>query len=139
MDAAGKLSKAIETMERARGHLYSFHQLSGTVDLQLQDACDALEQAGHRELAASLRDTVVGRNVITDRWSFQIVEDYDDGYYTALRDAEQQVRAQLMAGRRHVFEAELKQREINPARPEQQPGPGVTTAPGHGRPIRGGR
>src|SRR5690349_8080387 len=30
IDALGKLSKALETTERARGHLYSFHQLTGS-------------------------------------------------------------------------------------------------------------
>ena len=28
VEAVGKLTEALETVERARGHLYSFHQLS---------------------------------------------------------------------------------------------------------------
>ena len=128
VDAVGKLSKAVETMERARGHLYSFHQLSGTVDLQLQDALQALDEAGHESLTGELRQRLVGRNVIADRWTFQIVEDYDDGYYAELRAADQSVRETLMSGRRHVYEAEMKHREINPERPSQQPGPGMASA-----------
>lgn len=30
VDALGRLSKALETIHRVRGHLYSFHQLTGT-------------------------------------------------------------------------------------------------------------
>jgi hypothetical protein len=35
--AAGTLSEALEYLERARGHLYSFHQLIGRADLLLDD------------------------------------------------------------------------------------------------------
>ena len=31
----GKLSEALEAVEAARGHLYSFHRLCGTADLTL--------------------------------------------------------------------------------------------------------
>ncbi|MEW9547360.1 hypothetical protein [Nonomuraea sp. NPDC050783] len=44
------------------------------------------------------------------RWTFQIVEEYDDGYYAAFRELEGEVRDRLTGGRRHVYEAELKQR-----------------------------
>lgn len=33
------------------------------------------------------------RNVLPDRWSFQIVEEYDEGYYRAFRDIERDARA----------------------------------------------
>ncbi|WP_162688408.1 MULTISPECIES: hypothetical protein [unclassified Streptomyces] len=38
MRALDALSKALETTERARGHLYGFHQLTGTADFELGDA-----------------------------------------------------------------------------------------------------
>ena len=41
-EAAGKVSEALEYVERARGHLYSFHQLIGHADLVLGEAVDAL-------------------------------------------------------------------------------------------------
>ena len=31
--AVGRVTEALETIERARGHLYSFHQLTGRADL----------------------------------------------------------------------------------------------------------
>ena len=51
VDAVGKITEALETTERARGHLYSFHQLTGHADLQLGDAVDKLRAAGHSEIA----------------------------------------------------------------------------------------
>ena len=95
--ALGKLSEALETVERARGHLYSFHQLTGSADQQLQDAVAALEDAGHTGLAKELRADLVGRNVLHGRWTFQIVQEYDDSYWSRFRAAEQAAR-ELLAG-----------------------------------------
>lgn len=76
--ATGKLSEAVEWIERARGRLYDFHQMSGHADLLLGEAADDLEAAGHPEWAERLRAEIVGRNVIEGRWTFQIVEEYDE-------------------------------------------------------------
>ncbi|MDN5762772.1 MAG: hypothetical protein L0H41_10695 [Microlunatus sp.] len=109
--ALGQLSEALETCERARGHLYSFHQLTGSADIQLGQSVDALREAGHTELADRLDRDLVGRNVIAGRWTFQIVEDYDDTYWSLFRELEEQARDELAGGRRHLYEARLKQRE----------------------------
>ena len=109
VDALGKLSEALETVERARGHLYTFHQLTGEADIALQGAVDALREAGHDEVADRLDRELVGRNVLQGRWTFQIVEDYDDGYWSLFRGLEKDARDRLAGGRRHLFEARLKQ------------------------------
>ncbi len=110
VEAVGKLGEALECVERCRGALYTFHQLSGHADLLLEDAADALDKAGHHPLAERLRHEVVGRNVIAGRWTFQIVEDYDDGYYATVRQAEADAREALVGGIRHLYEAEMKER-----------------------------
>ena len=53
----------------------------------------------------------LGRNVLAGRWTFHVVEDFDSGYHRAFADAERRVRDELTAGRRHVYEARLKERE----------------------------
>lgn len=110
VEAVGTLSEALEYVERARGHLYSFHQLMGHADLLLGDTCDKLRDAGHAEIADRLGTDMVGRNVLSGRWTFQIVEEFDDDYWSRLRDHERTVRDELMGGQRHVFEAEMKER-----------------------------
>lgn len=107
--AVGKMSEALEYVERARGHLYSFHQLIGHADLLLGKACDELRIAGHGAIADRLETELVGRNVLHGRWTFQIVEEFDDGYWTEFRDHEHWVRDELQQGERHVFEAEMKE------------------------------
>ncbi|TFV97992.1 hypothetical protein [Orlajensenia leifsoniae] len=107
--ALGKLSEALEVAEDARGHLYAFHRLTGQADLALGDAVDQLRDAGHRDLADRIETELVGRNVVEGRWTFQLVEDYDDGYHAAFVELERSARDELVAGRRHLFEAEMKE------------------------------
>jgi hypothetical protein len=109
VEAVGKVSEALEVLENARGHLYAFHRLTGTADLTLGEAVNLLRKAGHEKEADRLDRDMVGRNVIGGRWTFQIVEDYDDNYYTPFKDAEKQVRDALVDGKRHLFEAEMKE------------------------------
>lgn len=108
VEAVGKLSEAFETIEEMRGRLYGLHRLTGSADLALGDACDQLRQAGHAGLADQLEEELVGRNVLAGRWTFQVVEEFDDGYYADFKRLEKVVRDELMQGRRHVFEAEMK-------------------------------
>ncbi|WP_433055838.1 hypothetical protein [Dactylosporangium sp. CS-033363] len=110
VEALGKLSEALETVERARGRLYDLHQLIGHADLMLDDAVAMLREAGHDGTAERIETELLGRNVIPGRWTFQIVEDFDDGYYTVFRDLERDARHKLAQGRRHLFEAEMKER-----------------------------
>jgi hypothetical protein len=115
--AVGKLTEALETVIQARGHLYAFHQTTGQADLQLDEVVDLLRTAGHHELAERISTELIGRNVLPGRWTFRIVEEYDDNYYTVFADLEKEARDQLTSGRRHLAEAEMKQRRVTPGRP----------------------
>lgn len=108
IDALGKLGKALETVERARGHLYSFHQLTGTADFLLDDAIEALREAGHHEHADRVQRELLGRNVLPGKWTFEVVEQFDDTYYDVFRQVTRDARDQLGGGRRHEHEARLK-------------------------------
>jgi hypothetical protein len=124
VDALGKLSEALEVIEHARGLLYSFHRHIGMGDLTLQEAVEQLRAAGHAQLADDIDRELVGRNVITDRWTFQIVEDFDDSYWSVFRDLEARARDELADGDRHVYEARMKQRERTAGHPFHSAGPG---------------
>ena len=121
--ALGKLSESLETVEQARGLLYGFHQLTGKADLLLQDAVAGLRDAGHTELADDLDRDLVGRNVIADRWTFQVVEDYDAHYWSTYRAFDQRARDELAGGDRHVLEARMKQGERTSGHPRHEAGP----------------
>ncbi len=121
--AAGKLSEALEWIERARGCLYDFHQLLGRADFLFEDAADALREAGHAEQAELVAREVVGRNVLEGRWTFQILEEFEDTYWSPVRDVERQVRDELVGGVRHLFEAEMKEDRRTHGRPRHEPRP----------------
>lgn len=123
VEALGKISEALETVERARGHLYSFHQLSGSADAKLQDGVRMLRAAGHDELAEEIAAGLIGRNVLPDRWTYKIVEEYDDGYWSVFREYENRARQSLAGGRRHLHEAGLKADERAGRNPEAQTRP----------------
>lgn len=106
----GKLSEALETIEYARGQLYEFHRRSGTADRLLQEACEELAAAGHKDLVEELDRELVGRNVLPGMWTFQIIEAYEQQYWSVFRELEERARTSLGAPR-HLYEAEMKYRE----------------------------
>jgi hypothetical protein len=123
--ALGKLSEALETVDQARGLLYGFHQLTGKADRLLQEAVDQFRDAGHPALADDLDRDLVGRNVIADRWTFQVVEDFDESYWSTFRAFDERARTELAGGDRHVFEARMKQRERTAGHPRHEAGPAL--------------
>lgn len=53
----------------------------------------------------------MGKNVLPGRWTYNVVEEYDDSYSLVFREYERTPRDKLMLGRRHVYEAEMRARE----------------------------
>ena len=92
----------------------------------LGDAVEQLRVAGHAELADQVEAELIGRNVVAGRWTFQVVEEYDDGYYATFKRLEAKARESLVDGRRHLFEAEMKEDRRTHGRPghEAAPEPG---------------
>jgi hypothetical protein len=128
--AAAKLSEAFEYVDRARGHLYSFHQLTGHADLLLDEVIEQLEKAGRDDLIEEVRRRLFGLNVLTGRWTFEIVDDFDTGYYSAWKDVDTHFRDELSGGRRHVYEARMKtERQAQGVYRGREPGP-APDAPG---------
>ncbi|MEU7977646.1 hypothetical protein AB0B63_03830 [Micromonospora sp. NPDC049081] len=133
VEALGKLSEALETIHRVRGHLYSAHQLVGGADLTLDQVVELLRGAGHDDVADRVEHELLGRNLLPGRWTFQIVEEFDDGYYATFQEIERYARDTLAGGRRHLYEAEMKQRRRTHGMP------GHEATPESARPDRDGR
>jgi len=110
IEALGELSKALETIHCVRGHLYSAHQLVGGADLTLDRVVKLFRESGHDEMADRVEHELLGRNLLPGRWTFQIMEEFDDGYYAVFQEIERDAREKLAGGRRHIHEAEMKER-----------------------------
>jgi hypothetical protein len=108
VEALGKISEALEVVEHARGLLYAFHRHCGIADLTLQEGVRMMREAGHAEIAGQLEEVLVGRDIIQGRWSFQVVEDYDENYWEVFRVMERRARTVLGGVEPHVYEAEMK-------------------------------
>jgi hypothetical protein len=116
IEGVGKLSEGFEYIERAKGHLYSFHQLMGRADFLVEEGAQLLREAGHEQFADRLERELVGRNVVDGRWTFQLVEEFDDVYYEFFRGIERESRA-LTGGVRHAYEARLKEQRRTQGEP----------------------
>lgn len=125
VNALGKLSEAFEAAEEARGRLYGFHRLCGRADLTLGESVEMLRDAGHHDLANRIDRELVGLNVLEGRWSFQVVEEYDDGYFALFKALEEDTRVQLAGGRRHLYEAAMKERRRTHGLPGHAKEPGT--------------
>ena len=110
VDAVGKATEALEYVERARGHLYAFHQLIGRADVLFEESAVRFAEAGHRDEAAPLWRSLIGRDVLEGRWTFEIVERFDDDYYDVARSEVARLERACVGGRRHAHEEELRQR-----------------------------
>src|SRR5689334_13335347 len=63
--AEARLSEALEYVDRARGHLFSFHQLVGHADFLLDEVIEAADKADLPELSELVRRTLYGMNVLS--------------------------------------------------------------------------
>ena len=81
----------------------------GSSERVLEEATAMLRDAGHDDLADALGADALGANPLPGMWSFQMVEAFDDGYYATVTGLERRARDELVGGRRHVFEAEMKE------------------------------
>ena len=112
VDAVGKATEALEYVERARGHLYAFHQLIGRADFLFEESARWLARLGHDDEAKALWDNLVGRDVLENRWTFQIVEGFDDDYYEVARNEVARIEQSLVGGRRHAHEESMRRRRL---------------------------
>ncbi|WP_380282550.1 hypothetical protein [Kitasatospora purpeofusca] len=87
--------------------------MTGGGDRMLAEAARLLRAAGHQEQADLVERRLVGRDVLPGMWTYQVVEAYDDTYYRVLEQAEEQVRREVAAGRRHLWEAGMQQAARN--------------------------
>ena len=72
---------------------------------------NALREAGSADLADEIAQVLVGRDVMADRWTFELVEDYDTNYWSVFRDVERTARHRVGEVEPHVLEADMKHAE----------------------------
>lgn len=96
---ASKAEEALAYVIRARGALYEFHHMIGRADVLFAEVGEARPE---------LVERIVARDAVGDRWSYQLVQDFDGGYYADAVAAAQAVRDEIAGGLPHVPEATMK-------------------------------
>lgn len=103
--ALHRLTLGIEWLHRAHGHLLAFHHSTGHAMDHIAEAETLLRDAGHDGFADAVRDDYLHRGVIDeDRWSYDVVEDFQNGLFSDIQAFDTAVREELADGRRHVAE-----------------------------------
>jgi hypothetical protein len=127
--AIGKASEAMEYVERARGHLYEFHQLMGHADLVFGEASDMLKAAGLDDSSEELKSELVGRNVLDGRWTFQIVDEFNELYHQPAAAMVRGLEVAYLDGQRHVYERHMKEDRRTHGKPGHEALPAAVHPP----------
>jgi hypothetical protein len=121
LETMATASEAMEYVERARGHMYTLHHLLVRAEILFTEVSESLRAQGRHEEAEMLQREVIGRSVIGDRWSHEVVEEFDDGFHGPVADAVKVVQERTVGGQRHAREAEIKRRRRRIADPLRTP------------------
>jgi hypothetical protein len=103
--ACHEVELALEWLQRAQGHLLEFHHATGHAMDHLAEAERLLRACGETDLADELRDEHLPSGVVDgDRWSYDVVEEFQAGVLADVRSFERETRERLADGRRHPAE-----------------------------------
>lgn len=112
--AVHEVELALEWLQRARGRFVEFHHATGHALDHLHDAEAALRDCGYDDLADEIRNEHLPRGVVEDRWTYDLLEEYEETFLTPYEAFEERARGTVADGVRHVHErrqeAEWKER-----------------------------
>ncbi|WP_255194079.1 hypothetical protein [Natronobeatus ordinarius] len=111
LEALHEVELGLEWLQRAQGYLIEFHHATGHGMDHLALAESRLREAGHDELADDVRDNLLPHGVVDDdRWSYDVLEDFQATMLAEATVLERRVRRELADGRRHVTERRQERR-----------------------------
>ena len=109
-EALHRAELSVEWLRRAHGHLVAFHHNTGHAMDHLAAAEELFHESGHDDLAEVLRDDLLPRGVVAEgaergeRWSYDVLEDFEAGFLPGVANFEAEARDRLADGRRHITE-----------------------------------
>jgi len=106
-EALHRIELAVEWLRRAHGNLVAFHHNTGHAMDHLAEAEQLLRAADCDGLADELRDDHLPLGVVRsngERWSYDLLEDFESGFLSAVTGFEEAARREIADGRRHITE-----------------------------------
>lgn len=105
LEALHEVELGLEWLQRAQGCLIEFHHATGHGMDHLAEAEAVLEAAGRDDLADAIRNGLLPHGVVDrDRWSYDVLENFQETLLLETVALEQRVRQELADGQRHVRE-----------------------------------
>lgn len=99
----------VEWLRRAHGSLVEFHHATGHAMDHMHEAESMLRESGHTTLADQLRDELLPRGAVEDRWTYDLLETFEAGLLGDATAYERRLRDQLADGQRHITERRQEQ------------------------------
>jgi len=112
-EALHSVELGLEWLRRAHGDLVGVHHKTGHAMDHFARAEGQLREAGYGELADALRCEHLPRGAVDDRWTYDLLETFEEGLLADIVGFEERAREAVADGRRHVAERhqELEWRE----------------------------
>lgn len=109
IEALHHLQLGKENVHKAHGHLIEFHHKIGRSMDHFDEAASLLAASGSEEAADDLR-AVMDLGVVPGRWSWWVVDQFEDHFLETVLGAEREVRATVggESSRRHLAEREME-------------------------------
>jgi len=103
-EAVHEIELGIEWLHRAYGELVELHHKTGHGFDHFDEAVSLLREAGRDDLADTLEQEHLSSGIVDGRWTYDLLEAFDEGLYDDLTDFEHRAREQITDGKRHVVE-----------------------------------
>lgn len=103
------LELGLEHIRRGFGAMLTFHHQVGRGMDRFDDARARLREVGHDDLADRLRDEVLPAGAVEDRWTYELVAEFERGLLADATGVEGDARTALADGDHHLTER-LQQR-----------------------------
>jgi hypothetical protein len=109
LTAIHRVELGLEWLHRAHGALVAFHHKTGHAMDHLATAEELFRESGHDELADRLRDELLPRGVVPrangpGKWTYEVLEAFEEGLYADARTFETAARRAVTDGHRHAAE-----------------------------------
>ncbi|WP_265108689.1 hypothetical protein [Halosolutus halophilus] len=105
LEALHEVELGLEWVQRAQGCLIEFHHATGHGMDHLFEAEHLLRESGHDALADAIRTDLLPHGVVDeDRWSYDVLENFQETLLAETTTLERRVRRNLADGERHVCE-----------------------------------
>jgi hypothetical protein len=103
-EALHSVELGLEWLRRAHGDLIGVHHKVGHAMDHFDRAEAQLRECGQPALADRLRDDCLPRGAIGDRWTYDLLEDFEAGMLADIVAFEERARERVADGQRHVAE-----------------------------------